>query len=540
VENVVVRGPGKVSIQAVVVRPKTLDPIPALFEFTIYDSQSYAKESAAHGYAGVVAYVRGVRGSEDPVTPFEHDGGDARAVIEWIAKQPWSNGDVAMYGSGYSGFAAWAATSRVPEPLKAIALSDPAAPGVTVPMMGGIFHSSAYRWAYQLNSAKAGSDDKRFEDGQWRAFMREWYTQGKSYREFVAAGSGPHSELFGRWLSHPSYDRSWQRLVPSTQQLAKMNIPVLTMTGYYADAQAGALYYFAEHYEHNPKANHTLLVGPFDDGAVLRAPPSVVKGYAVDASAQIELRELRYEWFDHILKKAEKPGLLRDRVNYQLMGSNEWRHVPSLDAMHSGSMKLYLEEIQSAETNRLASEQNKKLAFLPQTFDLADRSDVDQLPHIAILSRRLTVQNAEVFVSEPLQQPVDVSGALTGELDFRVNKMDMDVSVSLYELLPSGEYLRLYEPACDFRASYARDRTRRRLLKAGVRQQLPFQCERLMGRRVQAGSRVVLVLGINKRPDQQINYGTGGDVSTETIEDARVPLRIRWYNTSYIEVPIQR
>ena len=38
------------------------------------------------------------------VVPYQHDGEDARAVINWIAKQPWSDGRVGMYGDGYSGF----------------------------------------------------------------------------------------------------------------------------------------------------------------------------------------------------------------------------------------------------------------------------------------------------------------------------------------------------------------------------------------------------------------------------------------------------
>ena len=43
-----------------VVRPKSpAKPLPALLEFTIFDSQNYAKECAAHGYVGVVAYTRG-------------------------------------------------------------------------------------------------------------------------------------------------------------------------------------------------------------------------------------------------------------------------------------------------------------------------------------------------------------------------------------------------------------------------------------------------------------------------------------------------
>jgi uncharacterized protein len=111
--------------------------------------------------------------------------------------------------------------------------------------------------------------------------------------------------------------------------------------------------------------------------------------------------------------------------------------------------------------------------------------------------------------------------------------------VTLYEVLPNGEYVRLSSPY-EFRASYAKDRIKRRLFSAGVRQQLEFTSERLTSRRVQAGSRVALVLGINKRPDRQVNYGTGDDVSEESIDDATVPLRIRWYNSSYIEVPIRR
>jgi hypothetical protein len=109
----------------------------------------------------------------------------------------------------------------------------------------------------------------------------------------------------------------------------------------------------------------------------------------------------------------------------------------------------------------------------------------------------------------------------------------------MYELLPGGEYVQLFEPYA-FRASYALDRVHRHLLKAGERQELAFRSERLMGRRLQAGSRLVLVIGINKRPDQQINYGTGNDVSEESLADGKVPVKIRWYSGSYIEVPVRR
>jgi len=49
-----------------------------------------------------------------------------------------------------------------------------------------------------------------------------------------------------------------------------------------------------------------------------------------------------------------------------------------------------------------------------------------------------------------------------------------------------------------------------------------------------------MVLGINKRPDREINYGTGHDVSEESIADGKIPLKISWYNDSYIDIPVRK
>lgn len=133
----------------------------------------------------------------------------------------------------------------------------------------------------------------------------------------------------------------------------------------------------------------------------------------------------------------------------------------------------------------------------------------------------------------------EFAGLFSGRLDFRVNKMDMDLCFMLYEQRADGMYVRLFDPAYQIRASYSRDRTRRHLLRAGERQELAFKSERLTSRLLQKGSRLVLVIGISKRPDREINYGTGNDVSEESIADAKVPLKIRWYNSSYIEIPVR-
>jgi hypothetical protein len=52
------------------------------------------------------------------------------------------------------------------------------------------------------------------------------------------------------------------------------------------------------------------------------------------------------------------------------------------------------------------------------------------------------------------------------------------------------------------------------------------------------GSRLLIVLNLSKNNFCQVNYGTGKDVSDESIADAKEPLKIKWYNSSYVEIPV--
>jgi putative CocE/NonD family hydrolase len=529
------------SISAVLVRPRAaVKSLPTLLELTLdVSAQNYAKECAAHGYAGVVAYIRGKANSPDSTVPYQNDGDDARAVIDWIARQSWSDGRIGMYGSTYSGFVQWAAAKQLPAALRAIATSAATAPGINAPLEGNIFRNSAYRFSYCAAHTNAADEKSCNDDAQWRALDETWYKSGRSYRD-IGRVHGGNNRVFQRWLNHPSYDRFWQKLVPYREEFAQIDIPVLTIAGYFADGEVGALYYFAQHHQFEPHAKQTLLIGPYDDNVMQHGPLATLQGYPVDPAALIDLRELRYQWFDSIFKNGAKPDLLNGRVNYEVMGANEWRHAASLAGMATGSLRFYLDPARDGEGHRLARHQSSDGAFLGQIVNLADRSDADWTAPAAVISRTLQSHNAVTYVSEPLSHMTEFAGLFSARLDFTTNKMDMDLNIALYELLPSGEYLRLFDPAYEFRASYVPDRVHRHLLKAGERQQLMIRSERLTSRRLQAGSRVVMVLGVNKRPDREINYGTGADVSEESIDAGRIPLKIRWYSSSYIEIPVNK
>jgi putative CocE/NonD family hydrolase len=527
------------NIAIVMIRPKTPPkPLPALLEFTIGDSRNFAKECAAHGYVGVVAYTRGKGGGDRRVVPYQHDGEDARAVINWIAGQSWSDGRVGMYGDRYSGFAAWAAAARQVPALKAIATSGASAPGIDFPMAGSVFQNFAYRWSLHVTAPHAAPDDRYADDALWSALDQKWYRSGRRYRDLGRLNGQP-DPIFIRWLNHPSYDRYWQKMVPYREQFAHINIPVLSITGYFAASEPAALYYFIQHSRYDPHADHTLVIGPYDDGGMQRAPAAELHGYQVDSTALVDLHQLRFRWFDHILKGGATPSLLAGRINYEVMGANEWRHAPSLEAMARGSLKFYLAASASAGDYRLTRRKSSNAAFVQQTVSFVDRSDAGWTPPTELISKSLVAHNSLTFVSEPLTKPIELNGLLSGRLLFTVNKQDMDLNLMLYELQAGGSYVRLFNPTYEFRASYVRDRVHRHLLKAGEHEELVFRSERITSRQVQSGSRLVMVLGINKRPDREINYGTGNDVSEESIAEGRIPLKVRWYGGSYIEIPVR-
>ena len=537
IEEVTIPAPKDASIAATLVRPRSATgsgTLPTLLEFSLDRSSRDAREAAAYGYVSVLALAR-IAGDPTfrPRAPFESEGDDAPAVIEWIAKQSWSDGRVGMQGVGYGGFVAWSAAKRRPAALKAIATSDPMAPGIDVPMSNGIVLNSAYRWVYKMLTP---ADDAAAPDAaRWRDIDEEWYRSGRSYRELPTL-PGRASTVFRSWLNHPSYDRFWQKWLPFGDEFAQIDIPALTVTGYYSAGETAAMYYFTQHHQHEAKANHALLIGPYDDHSVEHGASSSLLGLTLDPVARIDPNDARYKWFDHVLKGAERPALLSANVNYELAGANEWRHEPSLEALESKPLRFYLKASPGKTPHALVAEKPAAPMSLTETVDLRDRTDVGWRPARELVRRELQARDGALFVTEPFGEGVDLAGRLRGVLDFTINTNDVDLVMTLYELRSDGEYVKLFEPAYAFRASYASNRIRRRLLLNGVRQRLPFQSEKMVGRRLQAGSRLVLSLGINKHADQQINYGLGDDVSDESIENADGPVRIRWHDGSFIEI----
>jgi putative CocE/NonD family hydrolase len=546
-KNVLVRMPGGAQINLSIVRSKNaLSPQPVVMLYNIYSGFDVLECTAIarNGYIGVVANTRGKTLSPDAIEPLEHDAEDAYYIIDWISKQPWCNGKIGMYGGSYLGFSQWATVKHLHQALKTIVPQVAVGAGIDFPMQNGIFSSYSLRWLHYVMDEKLTDDDDFGNDKKWNAVFGAWFKNGYRFRS-LDSQEGTPNYVFRRWLQHPAYDRYWQKMTPQKQEFSKINIPVFTISGYWDDDQIGAMYYYKQHNLWNKSTNDYLLLGPYDHGGSQGRPAKILEGYQIDSVANISIYKLVFQWMDYILKDSSRPAILKDRVNFEVMGKNEWRHVSSLDQMHNDSIRFYFGSTPDAKQQySLINGKPERPGYIPQTVDLKDRSDIrfkegDIDAFEKLVDSTLNPEKEKLyFISEPVETPFAISGSVKASIKVTINKKDLDLVMDIYEQTPDGKFLALNENVQ--RASYAGDREQRQLLQPGKPNVINLTNTFITSRQMQKGSRVIVLIGVNKSPEWQINYGTGKDVSEETIDDAATPLQLKWYNESYIQFPILR
>jgi uncharacterized protein len=515
-------------------------PKPVVLMYNIYagNDVSKAKNINFNGFTGVIANTRGKGRSKDSIAPFEHDAKDAYEIIDWISQQEWCNGKIGMYGGSYLGFSQWSAVKKIHPALKTIVPQVAVGAGIDFPMHNGIFSTYALRWIHYVTGNKTTDYDDFNNEEKWNAWQNDYFKKGFRLRDYDKEIGRP-SAVFQKWLQHPTYDSFWQQMTPQKEEFAQLNIPILSITGYYDDDQIGAMHYFKEHQKWNPNNNHFLVIGPFDHYGAQGFPNEVLNGYTLDERAVLEIEALVFDWFNYVLNGARKPGILSNKVNFQVMGKNKWEHASGLDQMHNSQLTFYLSDKQ------LVLEKPKQNTAIQQVIDFKDRRDnkvnpaTDVADFSSIVKDNLTLPNHYLtFESEALTETMVLSGSLIANLKLSCNKKDMDVVFLLYEKTPDGKYFAL---TSDYhRLSQSKDHSKRQLLRPNTIESFSLSNNYITCKQLQKGSQIVIVMGVLKNGNWQINYGTGRDVSDESILDATVPLEVKWYSDSNFIVPILR
>jgi predicted acyl esterase len=103
--NIVIPMRDGVLLAADLYRPRPAGRYPAILVRTPYNKLNplygyplICGLFASQGYVVVIQDVRGKFGSEGEFYPLVNEGPDGADTVEWIARQPWCNGRVAMFG----------------------------------------------------------------------------------------------------------------------------------------------------------------------------------------------------------------------------------------------------------------------------------------------------------------------------------------------------------------------------------------------------------------------------------------------------------
>ena len=173
-EETVITMPDGVRLAADLYRPAGADTdarFPVLLEYLPYrKTESRARNYALYSYFVARGYVvarvdiRGTGNSEGKLIPFEYsdiEHDDGEVVIDWLAKQPWSTGKVAMFGISWGGFNAIQMAMRNPPALKTIIAVDATEDlyQEDVHFIDGILHLDSWEMTQDLDNARPGAPD---------------------------------------------------------------------------------------------------------------------------------------------------------------------------------------------------------------------------------------------------------------------------------------------------------------------------------------------------------------------------------------------
>ena len=502
-----------VRLNATVFKPRAQDhPLPVIFTLTPYNSDTYyprARYFAQNGYVFALVDVRGRGNSEGAFLPFENEGRDGYDVVEWLAKQEWCDGKVAMWGGSYAGYDQWATLQNFPPHLATIVPAAAAAMGVDFPAQNNVHAPYLMQWATYTSGVTP--QPNLFGDAPfWIGKFRELYLSGRPFREFDRMAGNP-SPWFQRLVQHPADDEVWRSLRPSAADYARVAIPILTITGHYDDDQYGAMHYYRNHMEHgtaDAKERHFLLVGPWDHAGT-RTPNREVGGLSFGPASVLDLNALHKAWYDWTLKGGSRPEFLKDRIAYYVVPSDEWKYASRLESIAKETRTLYLDSDGSAsDVFRSGSLSPGKL-------------EADEIPSYLTDQRYVmnTFGNGVIYTSEPFAAPAEITGYVRLSAWIALDVPDTDFRVSLYELRADGTSVLLAEDVK--RARYRESLEREALVTPGAVLRYDFDQFPFFSRRVAAGSRLRLFLRCPNSIYLEKNWNGGGVVADESRQDAR-------------------
>ena len=534
----------KVELNATLYLPKTPDgsppKTPVIFTLTPYISDSYharAAYFASQGYAFALVDVRGRGNSGGEFEPFANEPRDGHDVVEWLAKQSFCDGKVAMWGGSYAGFDQWATAKEFPPHLATIVPAAAAHPPLDYPSYHNVGETYDVQW-FTFTSGRTGQQNLFADQKFWSTKFLDAYKKHIPFKSLDSFVGNP-SANFQRILKHPMADAYYDAMVPTREQFQKITLPILTITGQYDGDELGALTFYRDHIANaspEARAKHFLIIGPWDHAGT-RTPTDEVGGVKFGSAAIVDLNDLHRQWYDWTMRNGPKPEFLRNQVVYYLLApgnsgvNGEWKYADNLETLVANPKTFYLDSKNGdangvfrsgSLTQKQPSEGSDTFTYDPLDTTRGERVDgtdpkektsgIDQTYALSIGKDGL------VYHTEPLPNETPLVGCPQLTLWVSIDTPDTDLQAHLYEIHPDGTSIVLWS---DIRRLRYRESLREpKLVKPGEIVRCDFNPGLFVARQLMKGSRLRLVISSPNSILWQKNYNSGGVVADETAKDA--------------------
>jgi putative CocE/NonD family hydrolase len=233
------------------------------------------------GYVVARVDIRGTGNSEGELIPYEYsdvENDDGEVVIGWLSAQPWSNGNVGMFGISWGGFNSIHLAMRNPPALKAILAVDATDDLYQddVHFMDGVLHVDSWEMSQDLDNARPGAPEYRIDEAYFRDRF-DTLPWMMTYKRQQRDG--------------PFWDRTALKV-----RYDSIRVPTFVIGGWY-DGYRDSVPRMLEHLQAPIKA----IVGAWHHAFPHDAYPK----------PQIEWRYEAVRWFDHWLKGRDT-GILEE------------------------------------------------------------------------------------------------------------------------------------------------------------------------------------------------------------------------------------
>ena len=493
-----------VRIPADVYHPKdTTKRYPAIwvrtpYNFNYWDVQNgvprdmtAALTAVKRGYAYVDMQERGhffAEGNYDILGPPLSDGDDE---LNWMTKQPWSNGKVGT--TGCSSTAEW-------QPAVA-SLGNPGFAAMNVQGFGaGVGRVGGYY--EQGNWYRGGAVQMLFidwlmgEQNQVRpmppknATQKELIRFSKSFdlaqrlppvdwskafwhlpeQDIIEALDGPHGIFAdsmpvatgGAMIKRAPNDPAWYRGGLWHDNMP-LNVPGLWFMSWY-DVSVGPNLAMFNHVRKTAKgevANQQwAVIAPVGHCAYTRATERTVVGERDMGDARLNYAELVYAFFDRFVKGVDT-GVLDTlpKVRYYTMGLNKWQKSDTWPPRGAEPMTFFL----SSEGKANTLDGDGALTMAPPRTNKPDRFTYDPMQPVtsyggnvccqgnAVVPGSMDQRKMEtrpdilVYTSEPFKEGTELSGPITPTLYVSSDAKDTDFTVKVIDVYPDGSAYNLDE-----------------------------------------------------------------------------------------------